>query len=272
MTKAPIIEREPRAYASSRAETGTLGKAVDILETISNAPNPLRFTDILAKSDLPRGTLHRLLRNLAHEGLVSVGPNQNYTLGLRILRFASRAWAGNDFRKIAEPHLRTLHAETGETVHLGVVNGTEVVYLDKVESLQAVRMHSQIGNASPLHCTGVGKAALSAADDAWLDRLLPQLTYRQFTAATVPDSAALRAEIATIRAWGHAFDREEHEDGIRCVAAPIHSLDRSFLAGVSVTGPAYRISQSTLEGWAEQVRATARAIMDDMQTRLGPRA
>ena len=82
---------------------------------------------------------------------------------------------------------------------------------------------------------------------------------------------ALLREIGEIRASGNAYDREEHEPGIRCVAAPLHSADRSFVGGLSVTGPAYRISTDLLESWAVLVRDAARGIMDDMGARLGPR-
>lgn len=252
--------------------TGTLGKAIAVLEIVANAENPPRFTDILARSDQPRGTLHRQLSNLVEEGFLSLEPNHTYTLGLRLLMFASRAWASNQFRAIAEPHLRVLHEATGETVHLGVLRGTEVVYLDKVEGKQAVRMYSQIGNASPAYCTGVGKAALSALPDSKLRELAAKTRFHKFTETTITSPAALLAEAEAIRKCGNAFDREEHEPGIRCVAAPVFSADRSFVAGVSVTGPAYRVSAEAINSWASTVRKTAAAIMEDMAVRMSPRA
>jgi len=164
-----------------------------------------------------------------------------------------------------------LHDLTGETVHLGVLRGNEVIYLDKVESRQAVRMYSQIGNASPVYCTGVGKAAMSALPDAELRDLVATIKFHRFTESTLITPDTLLSEVGTIRQSGNAYDREEHEPGIRCVAAPIYSTDRSFVGGVSVTGPAYRIPAETLESWAGLVRDTANSIMDDMGARLGPR-
>jgi DNA-binding IclR family transcriptional regulator len=216
--------------------------------------------------------LHRQLSNLVEEGLLSLNRDHTYSLGVRLLMFASRAWAGNQFRAIAEPHLRRLNEATGETVHLGVLRGTEVIYLDKVEGRQAVRMYSQIGNASPAFCTGVGKAALSALADERLRETLAAMKFRRYTDTTIVTPQALLAEIETIRQTGNAFDREEHEPGIRCVAAPIFSADRSFVAGVSVTGPAYRVSEKAIADWAATVRETAAAIMEDMRVRMSPRA
>jgi DNA-binding IclR family transcriptional regulator len=253
-------------------QTGTLGKAMSVVDIVARCDEPPRFTDILALSDQPRGTLHRQLSNLVEEGLLSLNRDHTYSLGLRLLMFASKAWAGNQFRAIAEPHLRRLHEATGETVHLGVLRRTEVIYLDKVESRQAVRMYSQIGNASPAYCTGVGKAALSALPDAQLRKVAALIQFKHFTATTIADAESLIREAAAIRACGNAYDREEHEAGIRCVAAPVHSADRSFVAAISVTGPAYRVTEEALHAWAPLVRQTAEAIMQDMQVRMSPRS
>jgi DNA-binding IclR family transcriptional regulator len=147
-----------------------------------------------------------------------------------------------------------------------------VIYLDKVEGRQMVRMHSQIGNASPVYCTGVGKAALSALPDDEVERRIASLRFHPYTPTTMPDAESLRREIAEIRRTGIAYDREEHEPGIHCVAAPIHSSGRGFTAGVSVTAPAYRIPMARLEEWEPLVRQCVVSIMEDMASRLGPRS
>ena len=258
------------AQAEEDSGTGTLGKAMAVLETVALSDRPMRFTDVLAVSGQPRGTLHRQLSHLVQEGLLELRPDHAYVPGLRLLKLASASWARNEFRAVAAPFLEALHRQTGETVHLGVLRGREIIYLDKVESRQAVRMNSQIGNASPAYCTGVGKAALSALDAGALEAMLDGLEFRRFTPQTITDRASLLAELAQIRASGIAFDREEHEPGIRCVSAPILDAGRALVAGVSVTGPAYRVGQEQLDDWAPYVRHAARAIMDELAARLGP--
>jgi DNA-binding IclR family transcriptional regulator len=252
-------------------DTGTLGKLMALLDLVALSDHPMRFTDLLALSDQPRGTLHRQLTHLVGEGLLEIDREGRYVPGIRLLSLASRSWARNEFRTIAEPHLRLLQQQTGETVHLGVLRGAEVIYLDKVEGRQSVRMYSQIGNASPAYCTGVGKAALSILDAESLRTLVAKMTFHPFTEQTHRTAASLLADIAEIGERGHAFDREEHEAGIRCVAAPIRSDGHELLAGVSVTGPAYRVTMERLDEWAPLVRAAAAAIMDNMRSRLGPR-
>ena len=252
-------------------DTGTLGKAMNVLEVIASSPVPLRFTDLLPLIDQPRGTLHRQLKNLMDEGLISIGRDQTYGLGLRLLRFASKSWSRNRFREIAEPEMRRLHEATGETVHLGILSGSEVVYLDKVESRQTVRMHSQIGNASPTYCTGVGKAALSTLDDAHVRKLLAKTIFKQHTPTTLKGIEALISELHDIRTDGNAFDREEHEPGIHCVAAPVSSREGNLAAGVSVTAPAFRVPMQQLQAWAPLVREAGRALSEEVNARLSPR-
>ena len=251
---------------------GTLGKAMDVLEVIASSPDPLRFTDLLSRIDQPRGTLHRQVKNLIDEGLLSVNRDQTYELGLRLLRFAARAWSHNRFREIAEPIIRKLHEATGETVHLGILSGAEVVYLDKVESRQTVRMHSQIGNASPTYCTGVGKAALSTLDDAEVRKLLAKVNFRKHTATTLSGVDALIDELHAIRRDGVSYDREEHEPGIHCVAAPVFSRDGHLAAGLSVTAPVFRVPMRKLQEWSGLVRETAHQLSEEVNARLSPRS
>jgi len=212
VARRPVEEES----GGSVRDTGTLGKAMAVLEIVASSDHPPRFTDILRDSDQPRGTLHRQLSNLVEEGLLIARPDQSYELGLRL--------------------------------------------------------HSQIGNASPAYCTGVGKAALSQLDTKTLSERITSMKFQQFTEHTLRTAKALRTEIADIRAEGVAYDREEHEPGIHCVAAPIYSAARNLYAGLSVTGPSFRVSRAQLEGWADTVRETANAITIDLETRLGPRA
>ncbi|MEM9732309.1 MAG: IclR family transcriptional regulator [Pseudomonadota bacterium] len=253
--------------------SGTLGKALDVLDIIAASPHPLRFTEILARTRQPRATLHRQLTNLVHEDLVKLHEDHTYSAGLRLLKLAARSWSNNSLRSIASPHMEALQAKTGETVHLGMLSGHEVIYIDKLESRQNVRMHSQVGNVSPLYCTGVGKAILASMPRLKSDELVGQLDYQRHTLATCHTPELLAAELDTIRtAKGLAHDREEHEPGIYCVAHGIVHEPSGTYAGVSATAPAFRLQGDTINAWEGLVRDCALAIEQDWADRLGPRA
>ena len=258
--------------AAKAYRTGTLGKAVEVLDAVAASENPPRFTDLLNRLGHPRGTLHRQLSNLVEEDLLTVNRDHSYALGPRLLRLASSAWANNSLRDIAAPYLKRLHDETGETVHLAVLRGTDVIYLDKVESRQAVRMHSAVGNASPAYCTGVGKAMMSALPPAEAEQRVLTMTFKRFTDTTITDAGSLLKELANIRAAGVAYDREEHEEGIRCAAAPVCDDTGYPVAGLSVTAPAFRAPDDLLSSWARIVKTVADEIGADVTTMLGPRA
>ena len=266
------LEASFEAVDRKTTGTGTLGKALEVLDIIALADSSMRFTDILNQADQPRGTLHRQLSNLIEEGLVLVNPDGTYDPGFRLLKLAARAWSKNTFRTIAESHVRRLHEATGETIHLGVLNGLEVIYVDKIESNQTVRMHSQLGNASPLYCTGIGKAMLALLDEDDCANRAAQFEYVKYTDTTLHTSKMLLKEIDQIRTLGVSHDREEHEVGIRCVSAGIGGEGYSRIAGVSITAPAYRISEDTIIEWERLVRETARAIERDMLVSMGPRS
>jgi len=252
--------------------TGTLGKTMTVLEAVALAGRPLRFTDVLALLPQSRGTLHRHLSHLVEEGLLDLDSDLLYRPGLRLLKLASAAWSSHDMRSVAEPFLRQLHDETGETVHLGQILKGEIIYLDKVEGRQSVRMHSQVGKVSPLYCTGVGKAALSALPEVELQSLLEAMQFHAFTASTHRDQTALLADIAEIRRTGIAFDDEEHEAGICCVAAPVATANGSFIGGLSISGPAFRLTREKLQAFAPSVRQAADRITEAFAYRLGPKA
>ncbi len=271
-TDGDPCEDSPRDEHAPSRSTGTLGKALEVLDMIALSEQPLRFTDILRQTDQPRGTLHRQIKNLLEEGLICQNADQSYIPGLRLLKLAARAWSQNSFRLIAESHVRSLHAATGETVHLGVMNDLEVIYVDKLETRQSVRMHSQVGNASPLYCTGIGKAMMALLPREECVARARRISYKRHTAATLYTPELLLGEIEIIRETGIAHDREEHEPGIRCVAAGINNTDIDLIGGVSVTAPAYRIDDKTVENWQHLVREAAAAIELDMRSGLGPRS
>jgi DNA-binding IclR family transcriptional regulator len=183
-----------------------------------------------------------------------------YRPGLRLVRLAHSAWARSSLAPIARPWLDALSARTGETVHLAQLDNGHVLYVDKRNALNPIDMFSQAGRIGPAYCTGVGKAMLAWLDEAALDQAIARQAFHRFTPNTLTEPATLRAEFPRIRAEGVSFDREEHETGIICVAAPILSPRNRPLGALSVTSSTRRHELDDLVRLAPFLRETADAI------------
>ncbi len=252
---------------------GTVGKALDLLDDIASIGLPVRFSDLLARNPYPKATLHRLLQTLTNQGMLEHDPvEHSYRPGLRLVRLAHAAWAQSSLAPIARPHLDGLAARLGETVHLAQLDNGHVLYVDKRNAARPVDMFSQAGKIGPAYCTGVGKAMLAFLDPGALDAALSRQAFHRFTPATLTDAAALRVELADIRANGLAFDREEHEPGIICMAVPIVSARGRALGGLSVTSTTKRHRLDELGAYAPDLAAAAAAIARDAEAWLFPDA
>lgn len=241
--------------------TGALDKGLALLARVSDAPTPPRFVDLLRDTGLPKATLHRLLGALLAHRLIALDPrDQTYVVGLRALEMAQRSWQGMDVRAAAAEDILRLGEKTGDTVHLAVLDGTEVVYIDKVESRQQIRMFSAVGKRGPLHCTGVGKAMMAFLEEGRRVELAQRLPLKKFTLNTFTSRAAFLKHLDEIRARGYARDLEEHELGIRCAAAPIFDFRGDVVASVSVTAPSFRLTPERLDKIGPFVVQAARSI------------
>lgn len=240
---------------------GTVGKACDVLDRVAEFGRPVRFGELLAAAPYPKATLYRLLQVLRSQDLLAYDPeSQTYAPGLRVVQWAHVAWTQSALAPIARPMLDRLSAALGETVHLAQLVQGQVLYVDKRNAARPVEMFSQAGRIGPAYCTGVGKAMLAFLPEAERRMALTLQAYHHFTPATLTSAAALDEELAAIRARGFAFDREEHEPGIICVAAPVLTADGRVLGALSVTGTTNRMDLAALQALAPQLQATAQAI------------
>ncbi|WP_299789883.1 IclR family transcriptional regulator [uncultured Marivita sp.] len=251
---------------------GTVGKALAVLDQIASYGRPVRFGELLAESDMPKATLYRFVQTLTNQGMLQYDPDrQTYAPGLRLVRLAHTAWAQSSLAPVARPHIDALSAETGETVHLAQLDHAQVLYVDKRNARDPVEMFSQAGKVGPAYCTGVGKAMLAFLPEAELETALAQQSWHRFTATTHGSSDSLRRELAEIREDGLSFDREEHETGIVCVAAPILNSQMRPLGALSVTGTTRRTDLDTLRTLGPRLKAAAHAIARDAESWLFPR-
>ncbi|MDG1788786.1 MAG: IclR family transcriptional regulator [Paracoccaceae bacterium] len=240
---------------------GTVGKALELLDRVAEKKRPVRFTELLAGSPHPKATLHRLLQTLLSQEMLSYDrERQTYSLGLRLVTLAHAAWRQSSLAPIARPFLDALAARLGETIHLAQLDNGQVLYLDKRNAADPIEMFSQAGKTGPGYCTGIGKAMLAYLPDEQRRMAIQQQGYFAHTHHTITNASALSDELAIIREQGMAFDREEHETGIICVAVPILSHKGRPIGGLSLTSSTQRAALADLHKFAPILHEQAQEI------------
>ncbi len=245
---------------------GTVGKALEVLDRVASYGRPVRFSELLQDTPFPKATLYRFLQTLTNQRMLSYDAERGtYAPGMRLVRLAHAAWAQSSLAPIARGHLDRLSEQLGETVHLAQLDHGQVLYVDKRNARNPVEMFSQAGKVGPAYCTGVGKAMLAylAAQD--LVTALAQQSWHRYTPKTFGDSAALCTELEAIRRRGHAYDDEEHEPGIICLAVPILTAAGRPMGALSVTSTTRRTDLAGLDRLAPDLKDTARAIATDAE-------
>jgi len=237
-------------------------KALRLLSVVANSSEerPVAVKDILPKVGMTRPTTHRMLNSLVKYHLVEQDPESGgYRLGSGVMALASRMKGTLKLQDRARPLLVDLAEETGVTTHFGIRDGDRVVYVEKIESREPIRLASAVGQAAAMHSSGIGKALLAFCEDKIVERYLANDLERR-TEKTIVGKKALWAEIRKIRTAGYAVDDEENEPGIRCVAAPIFDYNARVIASLSIAGTTSQVPKKDVSRLARCVKETANAI------------
>ena len=233
----------------------TIEKAFAILERVlAHQDSGLSFSEIVKTNNLPKSSTHRILNLLVEMGYLVFDQNTKKFRGsLKIAKLGALVTENIDLRTVARPHLQHLHEITGHTCHLGIINGTRGVYLDKIEpTTYGIRLFSAIGKDFPLHCTAMGKILLAFSEPELKSQILTG-KLDSFTEYTITDPTILDDELEKIRKNGYAIDREEITRGIVCVAAPIINHRKEVEASISVTFPSYLANERGMNQEIEAV-------------------
>ena len=230
-----------------------LGKGFHILGTVTAARDGLTFGDIVEKTELPKASAHRLLKEMvAISALTFDTVSRRYRGGLLLARLGASVTEDYDLRRIARPHLQAIHEATGHVTTLGILTDGTGTYLDKIEPDDfGIRLHSEVGKTFPLHCTAMGKVMLAYSDASTIRRVTGR-KLESYTERTITDAKKLRSELQQIADNGYAIDNEEITRGLVCVAAPIFGLDGKIIGAMSCTCPSYRYEES---GFDSEIRA-----------------
>ncbi len=238
----------------------TVTKAVNILDILAlKADEGVNLTELCALIDIPKSSTHRYLGTLQELGLAERKGNDRYYLGTKVIELAGAYLLKSDLRNDSQAALDELAEMTGETVHLAVPSGTEVVYIAKVESKHALSMFSHIGARLPMHCTALGKAILAFSGAEELHKVLTKSMARR-TPHSITSVEALQKELAVIRSQGFAIDNEENELGIRCVGAPIFDYTMRPIGALSVSAPHERMDRERCYSLGPLVQQAAQKV------------
>ncbi len=217
---------------------------------------------------MAKSTVHRLAATLAAEGLLEQDrETEKYRLGIALFRLGALVRRRMDISSQGRPYLYELREKTNETVHLAILDGTEIMYVYNLESTQAIRMRSDLGVRKPAYCTAEGQAILAFQPQAVVDAVIAQgLSPR--TPQTITDPAKLIKALAVVRQRGCAIEDEESEIGMRGISAPIRNDAGEVVAAVGLAGPVTRLSKKAITTFVPHVIETA----DLVSRRLGYRS
>lgn len=229
-------------------------RALQILDLFNEQATELKITEISKLMGLSKSTLHSLLKTLQLHGYIEQNPeNGKYRLGMKLVERGHFVVGTMDIRQKAKSWLTRLSQETGQTTHLGILDGNEGVYIEKIEGKQAAIAYSRIGRRLPVHATAIGKVLLAWLDDEELAAVLEGYQFNGFTPATITDRASLLAALKETRHNRYALDNEENEPGVRCVAVPVWNHESRVIAALSLSTLTSRVNDAELADWRQKL-------------------
>lgn len=244
----------------------SVSRALDIITLVSLKKGGLGVTEIANQIDINKSSVYRILSTLVQYGYVEQDHETGrYKLGYKFLEISSKLLESIDLRAEARMYLQELENETNEVIHLVVYDQGEVVYIEKLDGNETLRMHSKVGKRAPMHCTSVGKAILAHLPSSIVLDILDRKGLPMHTDKTITNKEAFLAELMTVRQKGYALDLEENEYGITCIAVPIFDHMGQAIAAVSISGPTIRMTEQRLD----QLQIRMQHIGKQISGRLG---
>lgn len=242
----------------------TLLKGLTVLEALIDNDRPCGVTALANQLQMSKSSVHRILQTLVSRQFARQDTlSQQYQPTLKLWEFGTRVLARIDFKRVAAAQLDLLSRQTSETVHLSILDGTEVVYVDKVDGLLPIRAYSEIGGRAPAYCVATGKALLAYQPEAVLEQFGPEM--EQYSPRTLHDVASLRKELDRVRKLGYAVNRGEWREGVWGVAAPIFDGTGRVTAAVGLSGPAQRMRPPRIREYAALLIQAAEAVTRDLR-------
>ena len=251
--------------------TQSLTRGLALIECVAEGTTDVK--GIALRLGSPRSTVTRMLASLVAEGYLHHIPYHGYLLGPKLIRLGQLAQESRPLVALARPHLEALRTETRDTLHLGVIEQGDVVYLDKLAGTRGLEMRSRVGARMPVASTGLGKALMMCLPEADWPALYDRAVNHSAGHADHQQMRPMPALVADLReslARGYAFDREENEPGIRCVAAPLRDFTGRVVAAISLASALPFMPDARMQALGPRIAACAAAISRDLGAPLPP--
>lgn len=244
----------------------SLDRAFDIIERLCAARDGLTIHTLTEMTGLHKSTVHRMLTAMVARGYVRKDEETNrYRMTTRLYELSGQVVENLDLVQVARAPMEHLRDEIGETVHLVVPEGCDIVYVHKVEAgTGAIRMFSRIGMRRPMYCTGVGKAMMASMTDAEVDAIWENSDIQPYTEHTIVTRERMQNVLDVIRRRGCAFDNEENELGVRCIAVAVYDYSGKVCGALSISAPLARMTDSYLAHLQPPLMAAREQISRNM--------
>ncbi|MEH6359283.1 MAG: HTH-type transcriptional regulator BhcR [Amylibacter sp.] len=252
----------PKSFYKKAAQNTiqSVDRAINVLEVLASKGN-LTLSDIAFDLDQSPATIYRVLSTLEARNIVEVDrAKQVWNVGPAAFQIGYSFLRRSSVVERSRPVMRELMDQTGETANLGIEKTDMVMFVSQVETHETIRAFFPPGTQSPMHASGIGKALLAYYSTERITQLFKNNSLEKFTDNTITDTEKLRKEIKKIRKLGFAFDDEEKNLGMRCIAAPILNFFGEAVAGISVSGPTHRMSLDRIEIISKIVKQAATTL------------
>lgn len=234
-------------------------KGLTVLETLAASEAPRGITDLANDLNLTKSNVHRLLQALVHRGYAEKDESSGrYQCTMRLWQLGSSLASRIEVRPVARPYMAKLVKQTQEAAHLSILDGTRILYIDKIDSPQPIGAHSTVGGHAPPHCVATGKAMLACLSDSEVRQRLASLP--KFTSRTITDMGELLRELEKVRQQRYAINRGEWRETVCGTASPIFDASGQACAAIGISGPATRLTLGRLNELASFVVKAANSV------------
>jgi len=242
----------------------SVDRALDIIEALAVEPEGLGVTEIAERAGLHKSTAHRLISTLAARSYLEKTDAGTYRIGLKLISAVSCYINSLELQTEARPYLARITGELGLTAHLGVLDGDQVVYIEKMDVISSVKLYSQIGLHVHAYCSSLGKCLLSNYSKEDLETRMANCSFIKFTEKTISSMDEFQEEMKKVRIQGWAIDDEESENGHRCIGAPIYDYRGDIIASISASGTTSIFTAARIQQVAGYLKDIAAQLSGDM--------